>query len=53
MEPLHPATVERDMQRNAGLEKYQTLRNPFIDRPELVAKFFSDVNPSTRNACGV
>jgi len=50
---LHPATVERDIQRNAGLEKYQTLRNPFIDRPELACQIFSDVNPSTRNACGV
>lgn len=46
-------TVERDMQRNAGLEQYQTLRNPFIDRPEFGCKVFGDINASTRSACGI
>lgn len=46
-------TVERDLQRNTGLEKYQDLRNPFIDMPELGCKIFSDINPSTRSACAV
>ena len=46
-------TVERDMQRNAGLEKYQTLRNPFIDNPDLGCQVFGDINASTRNACGI
>ncbi|MGE4341828.1 MAG: endonuclease [Bacilli bacterium] len=46
-------TVERDMQRNAGLEKYQTLRNPFIDNPDLGCQVFGDINASTRSACGI
>lgn len=46
-------TVERDMQRNAGLEKYQTLRNPFIDNPDLGCQVFGDINASTRKACGI
>lgn len=46
-------TVERDMQRNAGLEKYQKLRNPFIDNPDLGCQVFGDINASTRKACGI
>ncbi len=46
-------TVERDMQRNAGLEKWQDLRNPFIDMPELGCQVFGDFNASTKNVCGL
>lgn len=46
-------TVERDMQRNAGLEKYQKLRNPFIDQPELACQVFGGINASTQKACSV
>lgn len=44
-------TVERDVQRNIGLEQYQTLRNPFIDRPDLGCQIFGDTNASTRSVC--
>ncbi len=46
-------TVERDLQRNAGLEKYQHMRNPFIDYPELGCQVFGDFNKSTRGACSI
>lgn len=36
----YPASVERDLQRQAGLEKWQNLRNPFIDHPELGCRIF-------------
>ena len=47
----HPATVERDLQRQAGLEKYQNLRNPFIDHPEIGCRIFGYLDPEG-HACG-
>lgn len=44
-------TVERDMQRNAVLEAYQKVRNPFIDMPELGCKIFGHMDASTEKVC--
>lgn len=45
--------VERDLQRQAGIYKYQNNRNPFIDHPELACKIWGDTNKNTRTVCGI
>lgn len=46
-----PPTVERDMQRQAGIEHYQKVRNPFIDNRTWGCKIWGDVNDATRQVC--
>lgn len=45
--------VERDLQRQAGIVKYQNTRNPFIDHPDLACKIWGDTNTNTRKVCGI
>lgn len=49
----YPPTVERDLQRNAALEKYQQVRNPFIDHRELGCTIWGDYSFATQLACGL
>lgn len=46
-----PRYVQRDGQRQAGLMKYQSMRNPFIDIPELGCYIWGDENSRTRRVC--
>ncbi|HZJ89607.1 MAG TPA: endonuclease [Bacilli bacterium] len=46
-----PLYEERDGQRQAGLEKYQKMRNPFIDYPELGCNIWRDQNVRTQAFC--
>lgn len=50
-EQVHGPTVERDGQRQAGIEKYQKNRNPFIDVENLACYIWGDVNVQTRKLC--
>lgn len=44
----YPPTVERDLQRQKGLELYQNLRNPFIDHPELACRIWGEYDVNGR-----
>lgn len=44
-------TVERDGQRQAGIQKYQNIRNPFIDNRNLSCYIWGDTNTKTRELC--
>lgn len=46
-----PLYQERDGQRQAGLMKYQNMRNPFIDMPELGCRIWSEQNVRTQTFC--
>lgn len=46
-------TVERDLQRQAGIFKYQKNRNPFIDHPELACKIWGNTSNAAKAACGL
>lgn len=46
-----PLYAERDGQRQAGLEKYQNMRNPFIDFPNLGCYIWGDENSRTQKLC--
>lgn len=47
----HPATLERDGQRQQGLEKYQGIRNPFIDNRNVGCYIWGDLDNHTRSIC--
>lgn len=44
-------TIERDGQRQAGILKYQEIRNPFIDNRNLSCYIWGDSNIQTRALC--
>lgn len=44
-------TIERDGQRQAGIEKYQNTRNPFIDNRKLSCYIWGDFNQWTQDIC--
>lgn len=44
-------TIQRDGQRQTGIEKYQKVRNPFIDNRNLSCYIWGDINDHTRNVC--
>lgn len=46
-----PRYAERDGQRQTGLMKYQNMRNPFIDKPDLGCYIWGDLNNQTRKVC--
>lgn len=46
-----PLYAERDGQRQAGLEKYQHMRNPFIDYEDLGCHIWGNENSRTRSYC--
>ncbi|MFA5660504.1 MAG: endonuclease [Bacilli bacterium] len=47
----HVPTVERDGQRQTGIQKYQEIRNPFIDNRNLSCYIWGDTNIQTRSLC--
>ncbi|OQC11300.1 MAG: Extracellular ribonuclease precursor [Tenericutes bacterium ADurb.Bin087] len=44
-------TVERDGQRQLGIEQYQKIRNPFIDNRNLSCYIWGDTNRAARKLC--
>lgn len=49
----YPPVAERDEQRNRALEKYQKVRNPFIDMRELGCTLWSDLTVATQAVCKI
>lgn len=46
-----PLYAERDGQRQAGLEQFQHMRNPFIDHKDLGCHIWGNTNSRTRALC--
>ena len=46
-----PPTIERDGQRQKGIEQYQKIRNPFIDNRNLSCYIWGNTNRATRKLC--